>query len=341
MHPIYARLLHMLLVGADVDSQRVLAAAALDWDTLLKSEKHLSQDTVIRLVCAAIQATGKPWLGLELGAQMPISAHGPLGYAAVTAPDLQHCLATVARYGAVREDSFTWTFQKTIEGYTLQAAAKLDWGAAHMFVVDTMAAALVRLLQAAVGTLPEGLQLDLPFATPPWAVQYARALPLALRFGQPTLALHTPQAALRLPCLGADARAHITASQECEATLQERGTLSAAQRVASLLNRTPEGQYPQLATIAKSCGISERTLIRHLNQEGTSFQQLVDAHLQSQARWLLQNTRYSVEDIAARLGYSDTSNFSRTVKRWFGVTPTALRVSVDAVTAEKLMKKSL
>jgi AraC-like DNA-binding protein len=32
-----------------------------------------------------------------------------------------------------------------------------------------------------------------------------------------------------------------------------------------------------------------------------------------------------VEDIAARLGYTDTSNFSRTVKRWFGSTPSALR----------------
>jgi AraC-like DNA-binding protein len=330
MHPIYARLLHMLLVGAAVDTQRVLAAAALDWDTLLKSEQHLSKDTVIRLVCAAIQATNKPWLGLELGGQMPISAHGPLGYAAVTAPDLQHCLAAVARYGAVREDSFAWTFQKTPDGYTLQAAAKLDWGDAHTFVVDTMAAALVRLLQAAVGTLPNGLRLDLPMATPAWAAQYARALPLALRFDQPLLALHTPAAALRLACLGADARAHAAASQECEATLQERGTQSAAQRVANLLSGTPEGHYPQLADIAKSCGTSERTLIRHLAQEGSSFQQLLDAHLQSRARWLLHNTSYSVEEIAARLGYSDTSNFSRTVKRWFGLTPTALRLSIDA-----------
>jgi AraC-like DNA-binding protein len=34
-----------------------------------------------------------------------------------------------------------------------------------------------------------------------------------------------------------------------------------------------------------------------------------------------------VEEIAARLGYVDTSNFSRTVRRWFGVTPRELRES--------------
>ena len=33
----------------------------------------------------------------------------------------------------------------------------------------------------------------------------------------------------------------------------------------------------------------------------------------------------SVEEVAAQLGYADTSNFSRTVRRWFGVTPRAMR----------------
>ena len=73
------------------------------------------------------------------------------------------------------------------------------------------------------------------------------------------------------------------------------------------------------------CGVSERTLMRHLAREGTSFQQLHDSHQQSRALWLLLHTAHSVEEIAARLGYTDTSNFSRTVKRWFGSTPSALR----------------
>lgn len=83
--------------------------------------------------------------------------------------------------------------------------------------------------------------------------------------------------------------------------------------------------YPRLPGIAAQCGVSERTLIRHLAREGTSFQQLRDAHQEGRALWLLQHTEHSVEDIAARLGYTDTSNFSRTVKRWFGETPSSLR----------------
>jgi AraC-like DNA-binding protein len=325
VHPIYARLLRMLLQQASVDSDQVLAAAALDWSSLQTTDQRLPRNTVIRMVQAAIQATGKPWLGLELGDQAPVSAHGPLGYAAVTAPDLEHCLKVLGRYGPVREDSFSWSFQTRADGGTLQVIDRLDWGEARSFVLDTMAAALVRVLHAAVGALPAGLRLDIPLPQPTWVARYEQALGLPLQFGQPTLTLHVPAAALGQPLLGADARAHSAACHECDLALAELVQSSTAQRVASLLAHTPEGSYAQLGHIAAHCGVSERTLMRHLAREGTSFQQLHDSHQQSRALWLLLHTAHSVEEIAARLGYTDTSNFSRTVKRWFGSTPSALR----------------
>ena len=42
--PIYARLLRMLLQHADVDGDRVLAAAGLDWATLVTDDKRLGRD---------------------------------------------------------------------------------------------------------------------------------------------------------------------------------------------------------------------------------------------------------------------------------------------------------
>ena len=71
-------------------------------------------------------------------------------------------------------------------------------------------------------------------------------------------------------------------------------------------------------------------MIRHLADDGTSYQQLLDAARKQRALWLLQNTHAAVEEIAARLGYQDTSNFSRTVRRWFGATPGELRRGAHA-----------
>ena len=61
------------------------------------------------------------------------------------------------------------------------------------------------------------------------------------------------------------------------------------------------------------------------HEDGTTFQQLLDAARKQRALWMLVHTAEPVEEIASRLGYVDTSNFSRTVRRWFGATPRELR----------------
>lgn len=325
IHPIYARLLRMLLQQSAIDSDRVLAAAQLDWATLMADDRRLSRDTVTQLVSAALAATGTPWLGLDLGGLAPVSAHGELGYAAVTAPNLGQSLATLARYGPVRNDAMAWSLQPTASGAVLCAIERADWGPARGFVIDTTVAAVLRVVEAALGQRPTGLRVDMPLPAPSWVAQYRRLAPVEVRFGQPALAFVADAATLALPCLGADARAHAAACRACDEALAELSERSVAQRVARLLADAPTGRYPQLIAVATHCGLAPRTLMRRLRADGTSFQQLLDEARQARALWLLQHTSHSVDEIAAQLGYVDTSNFSRTVRRWFGVRPGELR----------------
>jgi AraC-like DNA-binding protein len=325
VHPIYARLLRMLLQQSAIDSDSVLAAAGISWDKLLRDDRPLPLDTVVRLVRAALAATGKPWLGLDLGAHAPVSAHGALGYAAVTAPDLGQCLAVLARYSPVRNDTLAWSWRLGAEGAVIQAIECHDWGEARGFVIDTVVASLLRMVEAAVGQLPAGLQVDLPLPEPDWAAQYQRFAPVQLRFGQPALALRADGATLAWPCLGADPRAHANACRDCTLALEALGEQQLSHRVTTLLAEAPAGHYPRLAEVAAACQLSPRTLMRRLRADGSSFQALLDTARQDQALWLLQHSEHSVEDIAAQLGYADTSNFSRTVRRWFGQSARELR----------------
>lgn len=320
----------MLLQQSAVDSDRVLAAAQLDWATLMADDRRLSRDTVTQLIGAALSATGTPWLGLDLGGLAPVSAHGDLGYAAVTAPNLGRSLATLARYGAIRNDAMAWSLQPTGSGAVLCAIERIDWGPARGFVIDAVVAAVLRVVEAALGERPAGLRVDMPLPAPAWAAQYRRLAPVEIRFGQPALAFAADTSTLALPCLGADARAHASACRACDETLSELCERSVAQHVARLLTDAPLGRYPQLAVIATACGLTPRTLMRRLSADGTSFQTLLDQARQTRALWLLGHTRHTIDDIAALLGYSDTSNFSRTVRRWFGVRPNEMRLSTPA-----------
>ncbi|MEC5216004.1 AraC-like DNA-binding protein [Actimicrobium sp. GrIS 1.19] len=323
--PIYARQLRMLLQQGAIDGDHVLAAAQLDWATLLTDDSRLPQETVTRLVTSAISATGKPWLGLDLAASLPVTAHGALGIAAVTARDIGSLLEVLARYGSLRNESFAWEWRVTPQGAVLQATEQADWGDARGFVLDLMAGAVLHLIAAATGQLPAGLRVEMPMALPPWVAQYDRYVPVQIGFGQPALAFHIDREACGLPCLGADRHAHAKACSECDDTLAERPDGSIAQRVAAMLTAAPAGRYPQLVEVAAAVSLTPRTLMRRLRADGVTFQQLLDAARQARTLWLLQHTRCSVEDIAAQLGYADTSNFSRTVRRWFGATPLGLR----------------
>jgi len=323
--PIYARLLRMLLQHADVDGDRVLAAAGLDWSKLVTDDTRLGRDTIVRLAEGAMAATRRPWLGLDLGGGAPVSAHGSLGWAVVTSRDLREALLTLARYGTTRNDAMAWTCTDTRTGLTMQAAERTDLGAVRGFVVDTVLGAILRMIETALGQLPPTLRIDLPLPVPAWREQYQRFGVADVRFEQPAFAFHVAQRDLALPCLGADAKAHASACRECEEALAEVAGASFAQRVAGLLASVDDGAYPRMADVAARCGISPRTLIRRLHEDGATFQQLLDAARKQRALWMLVHTAEPVEEIASRLGYADTSNFSRTVRRWFGATPRELR----------------
>jgi AraC-like DNA-binding protein len=327
--PIYARLLRMLLQHADVDGDRVLAAAGLDWQTLVTDDRRLGRETIVALAEGAMAAMRRPWLGLDLGGGAPISAHGALGYAAVTSRDLREALQTIARYGAIRNDAMAWECIDTPEGLTMRATDRTELGRVRGFVIDTVLGAILRMIETAVGQVPRGVRVDLPLPTPPWRDQYLRFGLAEVRFEQPAFAFHVEARDLALPCIGADAKAHAVACRECDEALAEVAGASLAQRVAGLLASVAEGggagRYPRMAEIAARCGISPRTLIRRLHEDGATYQALLDAARRQRALWLLRHTAVPVEEIAARLGYVDTSNFSRTVRRWFGATPRALR----------------
>jgi len=127
------------------------------------------------------------------------------------------------------------------------------------------------------------------------------------------------------PSLGTDEEALSRLLRECDLQLkrlQEGGSL--AQRVRLWL-QSHEAQLPHLPEAAVRENLTERTFMRRLSAENTSYQDLLDEVRMERASWLLQHTDTPVEQVAYAVGYEDASNFSRTFKRWTGLTPKSLR----------------
>ncbi|WP_052000217.1 AraC-like transcriptional regulator QhpR [Caenispirillum salinarum] len=91
------------------------------------------------------------------------------------------------------------------------------------------------------------------------------------------------------------------------------------------------GEVDQTA-VAGALGMSRRTLRRRLEEEGITFQRLVDECRHSSAVAWLTRTDLSLSEIALRLGYSDQTAFSRAFTRWAGASPRAVRKSARGLT---------
>ena len=87
--------------------------------------------------------------------------------------------------------------------------------------------------------------------------------------------------------------------------------------IASLL---PHGNA-RAPLIAKRLGLSQRTLARHLAEEGTSFTEMLTEIRRDLANRYLKDESLSISQIAWLLGFQDLGAFSHAFKRWHGTAP--------------------
>ncbi len=322
VHPLYLRLLSALLKQRGVLIDDLMRS--LD-PTAHVSDADVSVAALQILVPAAIQRSGSPWLGLELGAAAQAISHGPVGFAAAASGSLRQALDVAIRFIALRAPVLRLSAQRGARFTHLSIAENADLGVARRFVFEASAVMLVQLLESMAGRRLIDLRIELPWSEPAWSRHYAAYLSGERRFDARDLRMRFPNELLDAPCLSADPQAFELARQECERRLQA----GAAERdLSSRLRRLLwqcEGRYPSAEASAAQFGVSLRMLYRGLAAAGSSFRELLDEARSDRAKRLLTESNEPVEAIAERLGYADASNFSRCFRRWTGTTPRAFR----------------
>ena len=84
---------------------------------------------------------------------------------------------------------------------------------------------------------------------------------------------------------------------------------------------------PPISAISEKLGLSARTLQRRLSEVDVTYQTLVDQARHIMARKLLNDTGYSLAEIAFLTGFSEQSAFNRAFRRWEGRSPGSFRTS--------------
>ena len=135
--------------------------------------------------------------------------------------------------------------------------------------------------------------------------------------------------ARELPLIHADAYLNNLLLKNCEAALADRrGDMSQLRtRVENAISSfLPHGRV-LVEDVARSLGMSKRTLARKLSDEGLNFTEILQQLRRDLAVRYLGDRKLHVSKIAWLLGFNEVSAFTHTFKRWTGKTPSQMRTA--------------
>ena len=263
--------------------------------------------------------------GLKLGSLFDAGTHGPVGAATLSAPTLGDALNVIVRFGHVRTPFMRFNMTQSRQRARLQFidTDALTDAEAHPLHEATLAG-VQSLLKPFFNDDFEGAIIEIDRPRPAYGDIYRDYLKGEIKFDCAETAISFDLALLTKRSPLEDIDQFHSAIRQLQAIAQSLETedplIWKIRQIIAL-----SSDIPSLNTVARQLRLSDRTLIRRLGEQDTSYRALVDAHRRSRADLLLREGVMPIGEIGYRLGYSDLANFGRSCRRWFGISPAQYR----------------
>lgn len=272
----------------------------------------------------------------RLGSQFSIAAHGPLGFAALSAPTLGEAMDVMGTLYASRNTAMTAHTYATDTHYLL----RVDDATGETDVARWLVEVVLKVIEVLLSTIlghPVGKNVLISFShtAPPDSARLISAYDAAVIFDASENSIAVPLAWRQLPSPLYDEsvyRANLIRCRELIAAREQAGSVAFSVRNrlcnhfdTQMLSTGQSCRPPTLEQLADSMHLTPRTLIRKLQREHTSYKDVLESLRREYAERLLGNARLKVGDVAEILGYREAANFSRAFRRWYGASPAAWR----------------
>jgi AraC-like DNA-binding protein len=307
-----------------VRASAVLRRAGLPQGFIDQPRVLLNTEELFALWRAIGEVSANPAIGLLLGTETKTERFHPIGLAALSTENFGSAIDQMARYK-----------QLTCPEEILQERDDEEWSIQFRWLL--------------ADEIEPPVLNECCFA---WVLSIARhgtgmrLSPLRVEFVQPRAQVKTMERHFACPVVcgaarnaivfrAADAqRPFVTRNAELlgmlapqfeEELRQENGDENFIERVRVAIQQKLAGRRPNIEDIADALHISSRTLQRRLQDEGASFQRVLEEARHQLARHYLNNSVLELNEAAYLLGYEDSSSFVRAFRTWEGIPPARWR----------------
>lgn len=328
-----------------VAPEAALARTGLDLAAVASPLTLTSSQQFLIVARIGLKHSDAPDIGLRVGQRLHASSYGMYGYSLLCSETFRHAFDNAIRYHQLANGllQIRWEEADGIASWIFPSHTDVSFAdmdrRLYRFLIDLQFAVHLTVIKDVMGPWCMPIRAHFTEPEPPHAAVLREMLECPIAFEQPQNMLSYPADWLtRAPRLANP----ITAGQvstQCARLIEElRWQAGVTRLVYQELTHTP-GKFPEIDQIAERLCMTSRTLRRKLEQENTSYSDLLASVRKALAIDYLGTTELSTDDIAATLGFSDAVSFRHAFKRWTGRTPTDYRrVRTGSVTSTRPLR---
>lgn len=308
--------------------------AGLDPSAPPNVEHHLAAETYYEVWELALELVQDPSLAVRVGASFDLEALEAFGFLAMSCETLRDAYERTASVRALYNVGSRWELE--VDGdlmrliwlpWPLEVRSELARRSVNEYQVAEMLASICQMTRRCL--VPR--RICFRHSAPRDVSVHQELLGRAPEFGARFDGFEAELAWLAEPIRGSNVKLRAYFEKQCERSREAFSsdpafTALVRQRLAASMH----GARLSMAAVARSLGMSPRSLHRRLSDEGTSFNDLLDEVRRHFAEQYLARERLAISEVAYLVGFSDPSAFFKAFRRWTGVTPSEFRLSLPA-----------
>ncbi|MHA6182371.1 AraC family transcriptional regulator ligand-binding domain-containing protein [Pseudomonas mohnii] len=302
-----------------------LASVGLHAGMLLDNELRLDLTDITPLWARAVELCGDQNFGIRVarnlapadlyGVDLALYASATLGDAVRRYTQFIPLLTTVTRPQLFQDDVGDWRLETRLTGARVPANAARDcFNYFNVRLFERQSAMKARKFL-------RRLEMPLPQPTDP---QPWQALGIPVLFGQTCATLVFKCETWETPLPGANAYLLARLEQPILQYLARLGAPLPLSALRACLADMLAGEA-SLQHLADALGLAIENVQSSLEQQNTTFAQLLDQTREAQTLNLLAMPNLTLDQVASRVGFSTASSLVRALRRWKGVTPLSYR----------------
>jgi AraC-like DNA-binding protein len=278
---------------------------------------------VYRICEHAIELTRDPALGLHWGERLSATTFNPISHLIAHSDTLRQGFDSLFKFHRLLSEQPSFQLSEQGEQVTLRYfSLSAESRAIQRFSSEMLVTGVFRMIRM-FNPQARLERVSFEYSAPDYQAEYTRVFERAALFDQPYTGVVFDRSLMDAVSPHKDGDVH-----DALRAIAERRILGVTQRapfslrVRERLVQQGPARRTDMHAVARSLGLSARSLRRRLAAEGKSYNTVVNEALAIIAKHFLRSKQLTIQEAAYEMGFADTSTFHRAFKRWTGMTPT-------------------